>query len=100
MQVQVEYGLTGGFITIHRNSIASVCDTFVGSYALRCQKQVTDQCLITVFEIINCRDVLARNYEYMGRRLRIDIAKSDSVVRLKNNIGRYVTGENLTKQAV
>jgi len=98
--MQVKYGLPGAGVAIHNNPVAALGNTLLARDLFCGQKQLAYLLRIAFVQRINCRDVLARNYEDMGRSLRIDVTKSDRGVRFVDDICRNFTGKNSAKQAV
>ena len=100
MQVQVEDRLSRRCIAIHRHAVTVVGYTIVFRDLLRRQKQFANDRVIAIFKIVDRRNVLTRNNQHMRRRLRIDVAKSDRIVRLEYDIRRYFSVQNFAKQTV
>ena len=90
MQMDVENTLACVCIAVHDDAVTVVSNAF-GDGDRRCSRiQAANDCLIVRGNIIDRRNVLARNNNDVSRRLRVDIAKRDCRFRLKDDIGGYV----------
>ena len=100
MQMYMEDGLPGRLIAIHYRPVALVRQSFGSRNVTSGRIQAADDSVIVVAYVIDCGNMFSRNNQHMRRRFRVDVAKCDSSVRFKDDIGRNITGQNPAEQAI
>lgn len=84
--MDVEYRLTTALIAIHHQPVAGGGDTLQFCNLARCQNHFVDNSGIGRREIIEGAYVFARHHENMRWRLGIDIAESQQLIGLHDQV--------------
>ena len=100
VQVYVEDALPCLLATVHNHAVSVFRKALLPRYFFRGQHKITHQFLIACIEIVDCRNVPARNNQYMCRCLRIDIAKRYCHIGLINDIRGNISIDDSAKQAI
>jgi hypothetical protein len=98
MQVQVVDSLAAVFAGIHDNAVA-VAELFLAGNFRRSPQQMTEKRSFVFAGFGKRADVLARDYEDMHRRLRIDISESVTELVLKDRSRGDLLVNDLAKGA-
>lgn len=85
---------------IHHETIPSFCNAKIARDVLPCEEQRADQLLMFRRQMIDRRNVLARNDQNMNRRLRIDVVKRQGSIVFVSQFRRYFTGDNAAEDTI
>ena len=96
----MKYRLPRCFLAVDNDPIAIVGQPLGRSNRFCSTKQTGDEFIVFVADITDGRDMLARNDQYVRRRLRIVITKSDRSVRFVNDLRRNFASLDLAEQTV
>jgi hypothetical protein len=97
--MQVKDRLTGTCAGIDNSAIATLAVTLLVSHFGADTKQVTKHCLISLRRFIKGFEMLARDYQHMHRRLRINVTDYYTAFVLVHNFAVDFSIDNLAKQA-
>ena len=78
--MHVKYGLSGSRIAIHHNPVAFIASSFLFGQLFGNEIQIADFLDVGFSQIVDGRNMLARNNQYMCRCLRIDIANAKNLI--------------------
>ncbi len=98
--MNVEDRLPGGFVAIHDRPITYLGKTLVRGDRPRGAVEAADNRLIVLADVIDRRNVLAWNDQYMCRRLGVDVPKRDGRVGFVNDVCRNIPGQDFAEKAV
>ena len=76
--MNMKHGLSGALVAIHHYSIPLVSKSLLARQFRRDQVKFTDQAAVILPNVVNRRNMLARNNQDMRRRLWIDVPKGDN----------------------
>lgn len=100
MHMKVEYGLAAIGVRIDHDPVSIAGETLALCDIGRRQKQMAESLLMPRGSLVHRIDVLARDDENMGRRLRRNVVERQAKIVFINSLRRYVAGSDLTKDAI
>ena len=86
MQMNVVYRLTSPRSAV-KNRPVSISQTLLLRNLLCNKKKVSDKALVLRLKIVERRNGLPRDHEYVHRRFRIYVPEGNTEIVLKNNVG-------------
>ena len=97
--MEVRHKLPAIWATVHREAVSAFGETFFPGYLVSPQNETTDKALMLPGKRCQRRDMHLRHNEHMDGRLRVDISESQELLILVDDIRRYLSRNDLAKDA-
>ena len=98
--MDVEDRLATVLVAVQYRPITGIRDALGTGDLAGHREQVPDQALVFGLQLVQRRDMAARNYQNVRRRLRTQIAKRDDGIVFVDYVCRDLPGRNLAKNTV